>query len=136
MWLERDLIFDTHVQPIILPVPNATIPHGTRAVVAGWGRTGAYKRAKSAKRLRCVELKVYSYEKCNIYYEGEVLEDMLCAGWKNQERDALRGDSGGALVVGNTQIGVVSWGKKCDETFYPGVYIRVSYYTNWIRCVL
>lgn len=136
LFLEHDLIFSEYIQPIRLPAQNAIVTHGTRAVVAGWGRVGTHKKAKRAKRLRFVELKVYDNENCNIYYEGDVLPDMFCAGWENQTRDSLRGDSGGALVVDNTQIGVVSWGKDCTEdNFYPGVYIRVSHYTNWIKSV-
>ncbi|GBP11667.1 Tryptase [Eumeta japonica] len=48
-----------------------------------------------------------------------------------------QGDSGGPLMVSAggrwTQIGVVSFGNKCGEPGYPGVYTRVSHYLPWLR---
>lgn len=31
------------------------------------------------------------------------------------------------------QLGIVSFGNKCGEPSYPGVYTRVSEYMEWIR---
>lgn len=44
-----------------------------------------------------------------------------------------QGDSGGALVYGGVQIGIVSWGTlQCARVGFPGVYTRVSAIRQWI----
>jgi len=48
----------------------------------------------------------------------------------------LIGDSGGPIHqwVGNhwIQVGIVSFGTKCAEADYPGIYTRLSSYYDWL----
>lgn len=49
----------------------------------------------------------------------------------------LQGDSGGPLQCRERggpwiQAGITSWGVGCAAPSYPGVYIRVSEYLDWI----
>lgn len=56
----------------------------------------------------------------------------LCYG--SQGKDACFGDSGGALASKNTIYGIVSFGYNCGEV--AGIYVRVSYYREWIKTVI
>ncbi|RXN08422.1 complement factor I [Labeo rohita] len=52
--------------------------------------------------------------------------------------DSCQGDSGGPLVCKDASglsyvWGIVSWGDKCGEPNYPGVYTKVAHYFDWIR---
>nr|CAD7433461.1 unnamed protein product [Timema monikensis] len=42
------------------------------------------------------------------------------------------GDSGGPLIFGNFQIGIVSFGRHCGHARNPGVYSKVAHYREWI----
>jgi len=76
-------------------------------------------------------------------YEDLVTDQMVCAEDSpndNIEEDSCSGDSGGPLVMkGNDpngaddiEVGVVSWGYKCAQEGYPGVYSRVSEAYDWL----
>jgi len=83
---------------------------------------------------------VWGQEKCRTnyrYMEKNVTNNMLCAG--DNHKDACQGDSGGPLNCHNLSTGrwelcgVVSWGLKCAEPEFPGVYTRTTKYLDWIK---
>merc|ERR1719464_2575120 len=68
--------------------------------------------------------------------------NMLCAGYKDGEKDACQGDSGGAIVkkiinddgsITHVHVGVVSWAIGCARSNKPGVYARTSAAYSWIK---
>ena len=52
-------------------------------------------------------------------------------------KDSCNGDSGGALVCDingkATLLATVSWGYKCALDGYPGVYVQIDKYYDWIE---
>ncbi|XP_022832042.1 trypsin, alkaline A-like isoform X1 [Spodoptera litura] len=65
---------------------------------------------------------------------GAVIQDsMMCAGRVDAGGpDGCFGDSGGPLLYKGLIVGIVSFGYSCGHRYYPGVYTKVSHYTNWI----
>jgi len=130
------------VLPICLPHPhhhNRLYIPNTDGIVAGWGLLKEEDKYMSSN-LQHVKVPIISLTNCNIAYNGltTLIESQLCAGGKDGGRDACAGDSGGPLVVKDTstgrfyQAGIVSFGMGCGRREYPGVYSKVSSFTQWV----
>ena len=66
-----------------------------------------------------------------------VYKRQLCAGWEQGGIDSCQGDSGGPLVCeekGNQVLnGIISTGFMCAIPRVPGLYTKISTYSDWIR---
>ncbi|MET8994396.1 serine protease [Amycolatopsis sp. Hca4] len=101
---------------------------GTQATVLGWGRVA--DGGSRSDYLRSAQVPVTSDSECHADYSVYDQKSMVCAGYPEGGVDACQGDSGGPLVVGDTLIGIVSFGDGCAKANRPGVYTRVSTYAN------
>ncbi|GAA1991686.1 serine protease [Amycolatopsis minnesotensis] len=126
--------------PWALPFEPAKLPgsadrslydEGTKATVLGWGRV-ADNGARS-DYLRSAVVPVVSDRSCAGSYSNYDPKSMVCAGYPQGGIDACQGDSGGPLMVGDTLIGIVSYGEGCAAPNRPGVYTRVSSYLDEIE---
>ncbi|KAH0946184.1 hypothetical protein HN011_007889 [Eciton burchellii] len=134
--LTRPVRRSPYVISICLPQIHSRMQlAGTRPTVVGWGTT--YYGGKESTVQRQAVLPVWRNEDCNAAYFQPITNNFLCAGYTQGGKDACQGDSGGPLMLRInerwTQIGIVSFGNKCGEPGYPGVYTRVSEYTDWIK---
>ncbi|KAF2880109.1 hypothetical protein ILUMI_26066 [Ignelater luminosus] len=109
--LEKNVDYTDYIKPICLKVSEAPEPEPkSEMFVVGWGAT-------------------------------ENKSDRICAGGE-AGKDSCAGDSGGPLMhlsIGDLYVeqrwyqeGIVSRGVGCGYLGYPGVYVRVAHYMNWI----
>lgn len=122
--------------PSAVPLLEAT-SEDANATALGWGNT-AEGQNNEEHDLHRVELPVVTNSSCLEAYSMEgVFPGDICAGYPEGGKDACQGDSGGPLIAGSiagqVQVGVVSRGDGCARELAPGIYTRVSAYTDWIR---
>ena len=115
-------------------VPNS-------AMIAGWGRIGNYKAVSS--QLLKVRLPKYGLEKCKANYmkrnpetKSYIFDVLICYGGQGG-KDTCSGDSGGPLITYKNGraylIGTVSFGVECAQKGFPGTYIQISKFKDWIK---
>ncbi|MDO6460794.1 serine protease [Granulosicoccaceae sp. 1_MG-2023] len=137
-----ELEADADVTPMSLFVGD--LPAGTSVWLAGWGATEYDERTYEASgyptELMDVSIPVVSNDDCNAAFESsgiQIADSQVCAGLDEGGKDSCAGDSGGPMMVevdGElAQAGIVSFGAGCAVAGYPGVYTRVSAFTDWIQ---
>jgi secreted trypsin-like serine protease len=100
---------------------------------------------EAPRKLHEVDIEVIDPKECKAVYESLQVPDFvigdreICATGPTGGKDSCFGDSGGPLIVadknsakGYTQVGIVSWGPQCGNPLFPGVYTRVSSFSDWI----
>ncbi|CAH0765551.1 unnamed protein product [Bemisia tabaci] len=139
--LSKQVQFTNLIKPICLPFrkdirKNSLVNY--EPYVAGWGATSW--NGPDNKHLQEVQVPVVATEECKINYKSRqdaiIDQRVLCAGYRDGGKDSCQGDSGGPLMYFKDGafylVGVVSFGLKCAEPGYPGVYTRVSEFMDWI----
>ena len=125
----------------ITPVPfddgsySPNYVSGEKLWVVGVGVTNV-ATGVSASNLKHAEVEYMSSNQCNSRYIQKITPSMICAGFPG--RDSCQGDSGGPLYdkENNVVVGLTSWGYKCADLKYPGVYARISDQTDWMQGVI
>lgn len=104
---------------------------GTTVTVTGWGHTdnGALSDSLQKAQLQIIDRGECASQKFG-YGADFVGEETICAA--STDADACTGDSGGPLVASSQLVGIVSWGYRCADDNYPGVYADVAILRPWI----
>ncbi|MEU3523994.1 serine protease [Streptomyces sp. NPDC038707] len=104
---------------------------GTSARILGWGTTS--ENGSSSNQLRTATVPVVSDSNCRSSYGSDFVQsDMVCAGYSSGGVDTCQGDSGGPLLIGGVLAGITSWGEGCAEAGYPGVYTRLTTFSDLV----
>ncbi|XP_037706320.1 vitamin K-dependent protein C isoform X2 [Choloepus didactylus] len=128
------------IVPICLPdsglAERQLMRVGQKTVVTGWGYRSENKRNRT-QVLNFIQIPVAPRNECIQAMYNTVSENMLCAGFLGDPRDACEGDSGGPMVASFSGtwflVGLVSWGEGCGNPHNYGIYTKVSHYLDWIQ---
>ncbi len=119
----------------ISPALMSGIKANTLLTVMGWGNMSTTGE-EFPEKLHQVQVPLMPNAQCNIAYQGDITENMLCAGFTTGGKDSCQGDSGGPLLLQLNgswqQVGIVSFGEGCASAKYAGVYTRVEKYNKWL----
>ncbi|KAG8196782.1 hypothetical protein JTE90_014514 [Oedothorax gibbosus] len=142
----KDVQLTKKVYPVCLPsdgLRDKIRVDVNNVTVTGWGDTSF--GGVSSKVLQEVNMPIVPLKSCNASYASVAKVNFprginnlfICAGLKEGGKDACQGDSGGPMVNklkdhSYVQLGVVSFGYGCAQAGYPGVYTRLSKYTQWL----
>ncbi|XP_067321711.1 transmembrane protease serine 9-like [Anolis sagrei] len=135
--LKRSAKVNRYVSIIKLTQTFGDIKAGTQCLVAGWGRI--HKTLPNfPDTLQEVNVTVIDRGICSDHnhYDSHhnITKNMVCAGDKKGGKDSCECDSGGPLICNGEQKAVVSFGKGCADSRYPGVYARLGKdQLEWIR---
>uniref|UniRef100_A0A8C3UYC0 Peptidase S1 domain-containing protein n=1 Tax=Catharus ustulatus TaxID=91951 RepID=A0A8C3UYC0_CATUS len=133
--LARPLIFNKYIQPVCLPPALQKFPVGKKCLISGWGSRP--ESGTSYQRSPKAFVGIIEQNTCNFLYNFSLTDRMICAGFMEGMVDSCQGDSGGPLACEVTPgvfylAGIVSWGFGCAQAMRPGVYSRITKFTNWI----
>ncbi|XP_076851147.1 trypsin-3 isoform X2 [Brachyhypopomus gauderio] len=116
-----------------LPKQNTGMLPGQVCWVSGWGSTSPGE-GKMPLALHTINLPIISTAKCNgsKSFNGNITSNMICAGDSTGVKDTCQEDSGVPLECNGRVYGLVSWGNRCGDSMFPGVYTAVSRFRRWI----
>jgi secreted trypsin-like serine protease len=125
--LAEELPYDT--LPYVAPTDTDVYAAGTTTTILGWGTTT--ENGSSSDQLLTAEVPTTSDEDCAAAYGGSfIASDMVCAGFEEGGVDTCQGDSGGPLVIDGKLAGIVSFGNGCARPGFPGVYTRLTTFSD------
>ncbi|MED6260667.1 hypothetical protein ATANTOWER_025706 [Ataeniobius toweri] len=132
-FMDKCLEDNPGVRAVCVPWTTQLFQPNHTCSISGWGRTAD---GRSAQVLLWANVSLIS--SCESSYKHRFKPGMMCAGDLDGRVDSCQGDSGGPLVctdeLGVSYLwGIVSWGERCGQQGFPGVYTQVAHYFEWIR---
>uniref|UniRef100_A0A8C5P924 coagulation factor Xa n=1 Tax=Leptobrachium leishanense TaxID=445787 RepID=A0A8C5P924_9ANUR len=138
----RDAInFTDSIIPACIPEPffaDQVLMKENQAMISGFGRL--HERGVQATKLQMLNVPYIDRQRCKESSTYTITENMFCAGYDTQVKDACQGDSGGPHVTSYKDTffvtGIVSWGEGCAQKGKYGVYTKVSTLHKWLRGII
>lgn len=132
--------FERNILPVCVPSGNDSYVDRL-ATVIGWGRL--YEDGPLPDIIQHVDVPIITNDECEKMYKKagfieEIPNMFVCAGISKGGKDSCEGDSGGPLTMIDNDgrsylIGIISWGIGCALPSQPGVYTRITAFSDWIN---
>ncbi|XP_015498383.1 coagulation factor X isoform X1 [Parus major] len=139
--LKEPIRFSEYVIAACLPkadFANEVLMNQRSGRVSGFGRE--FEGGRRSKKLKVLEVPYVNRNTCKESTNLAITENMFCAGYDTEQKDACQGDSGGPHVTRYKDTyfvtGIVSWGEGCARKGKYGVYTKLSRFLRWVRKVM
>ncbi|CAF0774444.1 unnamed protein product [Adineta ricciae] len=131
--------FSDRIRPAWLARSSRPIVKAKPLIVAGWRTVGNNTwSVTETDELRQTVLNIK--DECSTVYPTYSTSKQLCVGTEHSRRDLCQGDIGSGLFDKQKYdvdrwilVGIVSYGCEFAHEGYPGAYVRISAYYDWIR---
>ncbi|XP_040192177.1 coagulation factor X [Rana temporaria] len=138
--LKEAINYTDNIIPACLPDPDfadEVLMTERQAMVSGFGRL--FERGVQATKLQMLNVPYVDRQTCKESSKFKITDNMFCAGYDKEVKDACQGDSGGPHVTPYKDTyfvtGIVSWGEGCAQQGKYGVYTKVSKLNKWLKGV-
>uniref|UniRef100_U3JP32 coagulation factor Xa n=1 Tax=Ficedula albicollis TaxID=59894 RepID=U3JP32_FICAL len=139
--LKEPIRFSEYIIAACLPkadFANEVLMNQKSGRVSGFGRE--FEGGRRSKKLKVLEVPYVDRNTCKQSTNLAITENMFCAGYDTEQKDACQGDSGGPHVTRYKDTyfvtGIVSWGEGCARKGKYGVYTKLSRFLRWVRTVM
>jgi len=136
----------TDVEPLRLNFDSDYVGTLDEARILGWGGTRFdYQSPGAPNQLQQADVALYSREYANqpSIFNGSIMPDFLVAGNENPLRGTFSGDSGGPLLIRDSQggwlgAGITSFGfGGCGSPYdHLSMYTDIAFFEDWIRQIV
>ncbi|KAM9245436.1 coagulation factor X-like [Leptosomus discolor] len=139
--LKDPITFSEYIIAACLPeadFANEVLMNQRSGMVSGFGRE--FEGGRLSKKLKVLEVPYVDRNTCKQSTNFAITENMFCAGYETEQKDACQGDSGGPHVTRYKDTyfvtGIVSWGEGCAKKGKYGVYTKLSRFLRWVKMVM
>ncbi|XP_069672733.1 serine protease 48-like isoform X2 [Periplaneta americana] len=123
--------FNAAIHPVVLPRFHRRIKPGTKAVAIGWGLSQFKPTREYPLILQALEVVTIGTRRCRTMWKE--LNKTICAVGKSDSENGCIGDSGGPMMVGNVQWGMIFRSTANCTGGGPIKFLEISRFTKWIR---
>ncbi|XP_030852724.1 transmembrane protease serine 3-like [Strongylocentrotus purpuratus] len=138
--LAEPVTFSDYVRPACLSESSDELKDYRRCLVAGWETLKLYSRPL-AESLKKAVVTLLDQDRCNseLFYNGSLAEEEICARYAPGGIDACQGDKGGPLTCEGDDgrwhlVGSTSFG--CAGSLSDSIYTRISQFQSFITAVV
>ncbi|XP_072542448.1 granzyme B-like isoform X2 [Salminus brasiliensis] len=135
--LKSSAVLNKFVNVVELPGKKDKMPANMDCSIAGWGKRKP-KKQKESNVLYETSLTLLQDSACEEAWQQYYDRACMMCTKTSEDNTFCQGDSGGPLMCDSKPRGLAIYTSpsRCNDPNYPGVYLNISSFLNWIKKVM